>query len=85
MHHELHGLGLGFGICLIALAMAEGPTAAPQATGPAATVDVDAIGPKIGETLPDFTLPDQHGAPHSLKSILGPDGAVIVFFRSADW
>ncbi len=85
MLHELRGLGLGLGICLVALAMTEGPTAAPQSIGPAATVDVEAVGPKIGETLPDFTLPDQHGAPHSLKSILGPNGAVIVFFRSADW
>jgi peroxiredoxin len=35
--------------------------------------------------LPDFTLRDQNGQPHSLKSLLGPKGALIVFFRSADW
>jgi peroxiredoxin len=35
--------------------------------------------------MPDFSLPDQSGKNHSLKSLLGPKGAVILFFRSADW
>jgi hypothetical protein len=42
-------------------------------------------GPAIGATLPSFELPDQAGKPHSLKSLLGPKGAVILFYRSADW
>jgi len=49
------------------------------------SVDIDALGPKVGDRLPGFSLPDQHGQEHSLQSLLGPKGAVIVFFRSADW
>ena len=62
-------------------------TKASDATqnNPPATVDIDALGPKVGESVPDFELPDQDGLPHSLKSLLGPKGAVLVFFRSADW
>lgn len=42
-------------------------------------------GPALGSRMPDFTLRDQNGQPHSLQSLLGPKGAVILFFRSADW
>jgi hypothetical protein len=49
------------------------------------SVDLDALGPKVGDRLPGFSLPDQHGQEHTLQSLLGPKGAVIVFFRSADW
>jgi len=42
-------------------------------------------GPAIGTRLPSFELPDQAGKLHSAKSLLGPKGAVILFYRSADW
>jgi hypothetical protein len=42
-------------------------------------------GPEVGATLPSFEAPDQNGRPQNLKSILGPKGALLVFFRSADW
>lgn len=57
----------------------------PQSAAAAAKVDVESVGPKVGTALPDFTLRDQRGEAHSLKSLLGPRGALIVFFRSADW
>ena len=47
--------------------------------------DPQTLGPKVGERVPDFTLQDQHGATRTLKSTFGPKGAVLVFFRSADW
>ena len=47
--------------------------------------DPQTRGPKVGERVPDFSLPDQHGVTRSLKSTFGPKGAVLVFFRSADW
>ena len=56
-----------------------------QSTAFPTRVDVEHVGPQVGDSLPDFTLRDQHGEAHSLKSLLGPKGAVIVFFRSADW
>ena len=43
------------------------------------------LGPKVGQRVPEFSLPDQHGATRTLKSTFGPKGAVLVFFRSADW
>ena len=47
--------------------------------------DPQTLGPKIGERLIDFSLPDQHGVTRSLRSLVGPKGVVLVFFRSADW
>ncbi len=48
-------------------------------------VDVHALGPQVGERVPDFRLPDQHGQLQNLESILGPNGAMLLFHRSADW
>jgi hypothetical protein len=42
-------------------------------------------GPEVGSTVPSFEALDQNGRPQNLKSILGPRGALLVFFRSADW
>ena len=42
-------------------------------------------GPEIGSVMPGFEALDQNGKPHTLKSLLGPKGAVLVFYRSADW
>lgn len=47
--------------------------------------DVSAIGPPVGAVAADFELPDQHGTPRRLSSLLGPKGAMLVFYRSADW
>lgn len=60
-------------------------TLAALAAAVTLAAQVSTIGPKIGQTAPDFSLVDQTGAPRSLKSLLGPNGAVLVFFRSADW
>jgi hypothetical protein len=48
-------------------------------------VAVSKLGPQVGEQVPDFKLKDQHGKPWTLASIMGPNGAMIVFYRSADW
>ena len=42
-------------------------------------------GPEVGRTVPDFRLQDQNNAAQTLHSILGPKGALLVFYRSADW
>jgi hypothetical protein len=42
-------------------------------------------GPDIGSRVPGFEAPDQNGARHSLESLQGPKGLMLVFFRSADW
>jgi peroxiredoxin len=48
-------------------------------------VDLSKLGPRVGATVPDFSLADQHGKRQTLQSIMGPKGAMIVFYRSADW
>lgn len=47
--------------------------------------DVRTLGPQVGARVPDFTLPDQHGQPRSLQSLMGPRGLMLIFYRSADW
>lgn len=42
-------------------------------------------GPVVGQPVPDFSAQDQEGRTQTLKSIMGPKGAMLVFFRSADW
>lgn len=48
-------------------------------------IDVSKLGPQVGATVPDFNLPDQTGQMRTLRSVMGPKGAMIVFYRSADW
>ncbi len=42
-------------------------------------------GPEIGERIPDFEAYDQNGDLVSLDDVMGPNGAMVVFHRSADW
>ena len=42
-------------------------------------------GPEIGERIPDFEALDQNGDLVSLSDVMGPNGAMVVFVRSADW
>ena len=43
------------------------------------------VGPQVGAVVPAFTGVDQFGKAHTLASTYGPKGAMLVFFRSADW
>ena len=42
-------------------------------------------GPAIGERLPDFTLPNQHGEAIDFQQHHAGQKAVLVFYRSAVW
>jgi hypothetical protein len=42
-------------------------------------------GPEIGTKVPDFTLPDQHGRSRALPELMGSNGLLLVFSRSANW
>ena len=58
----------------------------PQgAAPPRQPVDVARLGPQAGERVPDFTLTDQNGKSWTLQSLMGTNGVMLVFFRSADW
>ena len=43
------------------------------------------LGPQVGDQVPDFELSDQFGEIHNLESVMGPNGAMLLFHRSADW
>ena len=58
---------------------------APTSTPTRTRIDVSELGPQVGERVPDFSLPDQNGELWTLNSIMGPSGAFLLFFRSADW
>ena len=55
------------------------------AQSPRTRIDVSTLGPQVGERVPDFSLKDARGKEWTLQSIMGPKGAMLVFFRSADW
>jgi hypothetical protein len=38
-----------------------------------------------GNHIPAFRLPDQNGTFQTFEQIRGPRGAMLVFYRSADW
>ena len=72
---------------VVALAMLGVWSQTSSAQQPAAprTIDVSKLGPQVGQTIPDFHLKDQSGREWTRQSDTGPKGAMIVFFRSADW
>jgi hypothetical protein len=48
-------------------------------------IEVSKLGPQVGELVPEFSLPDQNGKLWTRDSIMGANGAMLVFIRSADW
>lgn len=57
----------------------------PPATEGRTPINVASLGPQVGEQVPTFSLPDQNGQVRTLESVLGPNGALLLFYRSADW
>jgi len=43
------------------------------------------IGLEIGQKAPAFSARDQFGGEQTLETLKGPNGTVLLFFRSADW
>lgn len=43
------------------------------------------LGPGVGQMLPAFEAKDSTGAARTFDSLKGPNGLVLIFFRSADW
>jgi hypothetical protein len=48
-------------------------------------IDVTRLGPQVGQVVPEFQLKDAQGQVWTRDSIMGPNGAMLVFSRSADW
>ncbi len=77
---------LGLPIVVWLASAGASPAEAGQAGPPTRTkIDVAKLGPQVGERVPDFSLKDQNGRTHTVQSIMGPRGAMLVFIRSADW
>ena len=80
------GKRAAWGVGLVVIALGVGWRAmqfrAPIARTP---IDVASLGPQVGERVRAFSLPDQNGQIRTLESILGPNGAMLLFHRSADW
>lgn len=52
---------------------------------PPARIDVARLGPQVGQMVPDFRLSDHQGKAWTREAIMGPNGAMLIFSRSADW
>jgi hypothetical protein len=70
-----------FGLALLAGLLPQIPVMAQSP----AKIDVSKLGPQVGARVPDFNLKDQNGKTWALSAIMGPKGAMLVFYRSADW
>jgi hypothetical protein len=55
------------------------------ATMSAASPSPPDVGPAVGEPIPTFGARDQAGRLRTFDDLKGPNGLVLVFFRSADW
>lgn len=77
MTHMLQAMMIATVVVLLAHAPASAQEREP--------IDVSSLGPRVGEKVPDFALPDQHGRVRTLDSVMGERGAMLVFHRSADW
>jgi peroxiredoxin len=69
-----------FGISLLLAAFVVIALAAVAGSG-SSNVDVGAA-PAIGSMIDDFKLPDADGTAHTLKSLMGKNGAVIIFIAT---
>ena len=78
---EPKGTRAGLGIALAMMAFSAGCDGMETRT----PIEVASLGPQVGERVPDFRLPDQNGEVQTLESIMGPNGALLLFHRSADW
>lgn len=82
MKHRIHkylkcmGLAVLFCLAMPALAQQAGRIRIPTNL---------TTGPEIGERIPMFEAVDQHGERRGFEDIKGPAGAMILFYRSADW
>jgi hypothetical protein len=68
-------------ICGLALLVSASVGARDRQSGGPPTM----LGPPIGTAVPPFSGTDQFGKSQTLESALGDNGAMLVFYRSADW
>ena len=74
-------LGMALGITLLVMVFGVGSDEVQSRT----PIDVASLGPQVGERVPAFSLPDQNGQIQTRESVLGPNGGILLFHRSANW
>ena len=89
MSQQGRGAALGIILGVMALGVGRGAmqsrTLIDDATQGRTAIDVASLGPQVGERVPGFSLPDQNGQIQTRESVLGPNGGILLFHRSADW
>jgi hypothetical protein len=50
-----------------------------------ASTELMSIGLAVGQKAPNFSARDEFGRTQTLETLKGPNGTVLLFFRSADW
>ncbi len=65
---------LAIGALTLAPAVMSAQSDAPLATGPA-----------VGEKIPQFEAVDQSSRRQTFETLKGPNGLLLLFYRSADW
>jgi hypothetical protein len=50
-----------------------------------ASIELMSIGLAVGQKAPNFSARDEFGHMQTLETLKGPNGTVLLFFRSADW
>jgi hypothetical protein len=56
-----------------------------EATIQITSFELLSIGLAVGQKAPAFSVHDQFGHLQTLDTLKGPNGTVLLFFRSADW
>lgn len=67
-----------------ALAMGTALLGATLLPGSPAMAEI-ATGPEVGEKIPALDARDQHGKMRSFDDLKGPEGLLVLFYRTADW
>lgn len=49
------------------------------------STELMSIGLAVGQKAPNFSARDEFGHVQTLETLKGPNGTVLLFFRSADW
>jgi hypothetical protein len=79
----LHTLRIAVGCLLSSIVLC---TIIPSASsGETAEKPPIKTGPNRGQKIPPFRAVDQNGKEQTFESIRGPKGALLMFYRSADW
>jgi hypothetical protein len=50
-----------------------------------ASTELMSIGLAVGQKAPNFSARDEFGHVQTLETLKGPNGTILLFFRSADW